>query len=901
MKMKVSILAWIILVSIGLVYAPHTVRGDVVIIPHVQSRTIEDAMAALYPLPVIVHVVYVDDLTVPHGVVMQQHPAVGSFVEENTVVVLNVSRWAGIYDMPEPEPTPEPTPEPPTEPTPTPQPPPESPTEPAPTPQPPPEPPAPATDPTPEPPTPEVPTEPIPEPPTIEPPTEYPTEDPTPISISPEQQLVEDFLIQFPTIFLNTWTYAPQMWEGMYPFDFDLYDFNNDGIPAIIIHYRSRLGTAGGVAPSRLFKFVDGAYQPVSTRRFFAHDYSYEWLGAPHVEYFTTNDGNLVMHGRGLDIMWYEFIAFDGVSAAFTQAAATTFQATENDIFWHNYFTETINIPVDDFYLMQDPAVPRTIPGMDTSIAPIPPMDEMKAAISTTLTARVDEIFHPVQYIYSQPTHRFEIQPADLAWVTDPNTAQIEIVRVANDLTPEQRTSGDVLNHVTLYIENINRRGVSINTSSPLHLDAALMRSLATSVDNVHNNTATILNSTNIAPLRNPRKSINFISDARDAMDIIFQDDAYGIDFDSVTVETHFANITIHHQYIQSGNEISIGRANAAYEAAQLMQAQIQEDSDTSLPIFLQFWSVGVLLLLCIAWKLTAEFSQRAKKIRTIAIPALAAVAIAANILTFTGAHDSDYSTLDAESLQNAAQSNEITNQTGDDESLLAFEVNTSTPLDAVELIMSHGMKATLSLPVNLHNPEFLVIANAQGEIQTSIFNPATHTIDAMITANGIYHLRETEAHFADIAHKNPMIQAAIIQLASRGIMRGASETDFRPDSPMIIMDFEQALSAIFPGEYTASVSTEHMTKGQMAAMIGNFLMTFMDYYPPQSIEEILSIFEDHDTISNLHTAWEAYQIALAVQTDILLHRTDNHFAPESTVTRGDAAVLLYRLYSRVW
>jgi hypothetical protein len=101
-------------------------------------------------------------------------------------------------------------------------------------------------------------------------------------------------------------------------------------------------------------------------------------------------------------------------------------------------------------------------------------------------------------------------------------------------------------------------------------------------------------------------------------------------------------------------------------------------------------------------------------------------------------------------------------------------------------------------------------------------------------------------------------------------------------------------------GTGTTSGNAGQATKGEVVLAIGNFLITHMGY-APSNIEEILSIFEDRSAINEAFTTPQQRQIALAVQAGVVLKRTDNNFAPESLITRGDAAVLLHRMYSRLW
>jgi len=70
-----------------------------------------------------------------------------------------------------------------------------------------------------------------------------------------------------------------------------------------------------------------------------------------------------------------------------------------------------------------------------------------------------------------------------------------------------------------------------------------------------------------------------------------------------------------------------------------------------------------------------------------------------------------------------------------------------------------------------------------------------------------------------------------------------------------------------------------------------------MGYFIPSNIEGWLARYIDRPEIS------ERYEdgVALATQTNIVVLRTDSRFAPITIMTRGDAAIVLDRLFSRVW
>ena len=69
-----------------------------------------------------------------------------------------------------------------------------------------------------------------------------------------------------------------------------------------------------------------------------------------------------------------------------------------------------------------------------------------------------------------------------------------------------------------------------------------------------------------------------------------------------------------------------------------------------------------------------------------------------------------------------------------------------------------------------------------------------------------------------------------------------------------------------------------------------------MDYIVPTSPEEYLK-YTDTDSLPE----WAKEDISLAEMANLIMERTDNMFVPEDEMTRGDAAIILMRLFNKIW
>jgi hypothetical protein len=85
--------------------------------------------------------------------------------------------------------------------------------------------------------------------------------------------------------------------------------------------------------------------------------------------------------------------------------------------------------------------------------------------------------------------------------------------------------------------------------------------------------------------------------------------------------------------------------------------------------------------------------------------------------------------------------------------------------------------------------------------------------------------------------------------------------------------------------------------KDQLVVAAANTLMKRMNYKAPPDVDAELTRYLDRTELA----AWSEGGIALATRSNVMLYRTDALFAPASVMTRGDAAIMLYRVFMKVW
>ncbi len=208
-------------------------------------------------------------------------------------------------------------------------------------------------------------------------------------------------------------------------------------------------------------------------------------------------------------------------------------------------------------------------------------------------------------------------------------------------------------------------------------------------------------------------------------------------------------------------------------------------------------------------------------------------------------------------------------------------------------------------------------------------YNPATNKVEVKSNQAGTYTVKENQKDFTDIQNKSQEMQEAIRVLASKGIINGKTTTTFAPDdrisraeiATMIVKTvykYDHTANAGFKDVkasdwYCAAVGSAKkagiidgyddntfrgnntILKDQIIAITARVLRTEKHYKTPANVEQYLN-YADRNTLAG----WSLTDIALATRENLVVKRTDNKFMPQSSVTRGEAAIILKRLFDRI-
>lgn len=224
----------------------------------------------------------------------------------------------------------------------------------------------------------------------------------------------------------------------------------------------------------------------------------------------------------------------------------------------------------------------------------------------------------------------------------------------------------------------------------------------------------------------------------------------------------------------------------------------------------------------------------------------------------------------------------------------------------------------------------YMAVVDENGNPVGGKYNPMTDCIEAKITESGVYSVVYNEKDYEDIKNKSEEMRSAIKKLASVGVIEGTSETEFSPDDSISraelaalvlrVMDkldpnadggfvdvtrtnwyFGTAGSAknngIMSGYEDNTFRADNViTRDQILAISARVLKNEMRYITPQNVNEYLT-YTDSVSIPE----WARNDIALATMADLVVRSTDNKFNSTSGMTRGDAAIVVMKLFEKLW
>lgn len=269
------------------------------------------------------------------------------------------------------------------------------------------------------------------------------------------------------------------------------------------------------------------------------------------------------------------------------------------------------------------------------------------------------------------------------------------------------------------------------------------------------------------------------------------------------------------------------------------------------------------------------------------------------------------------------------------DKEFTSFDIDTTAmSSNAKKIAVSFDTDKTqtvkIAFPGLSDDSKYMAIVDENGNPVGGRYNPATGAIEAKISESGVYQIKNNEKDFDDIKNLSEEMQESIKILAAKGIIQGTSEKEFSPEDSISRAEVAalllRVLSQVDPNadggfddvkksdwfygtagsakaygmivgfEDNTFRGNETIEKAQILTIASRVLKKEMKYIEPEKPSEWLT-FSDASTIA----PWAEKDIALATMANIVTRTADNTIHADEEMTRGDAALIIMRLFYKIW
>ena len=191
------------------------------------------------------------------------------------------------------------------------------------------------------------------------------------------------------------WIYAHrgEGWsEYFYASSFKLFDFDNDGIPEIFIHFNQTVLEAGYFGFYQIFRYIDGEYRMLEIKSFVNGEESpLPWIGRFH-ELFLDDSGRIItfVNSDYHDTFRYEHLVLTDEYAELHFITGLGYSFEEWEV-WHKYHWESwMNTPYNrsriDGWMYNNPTIFET----DIPLTIIQPLTSLQEEIIASILERIN-------------------------------------------------------------------------------------------------------------------------------------------------------------------------------------------------------------------------------------------------------------------------------------------------------------------------------------------------------------------------------------------------------------------------------------------------------------------------------------------------------------------------------
>ena len=466
-------------------------------------------------------------------------------------------------------------------------------------------------------------------------------------------------------------------------------------------------------------------------------------------------------------------------------------------------------------------------------------------------------------YVYNEadPGASLALPVDKLNTVTDKSTATKAIQDATTNATAEQKSSATGADLLTLFAEEAVSQAASTTvTGSSITIDQASIQSLQTTANDVKVAAEQALTSGGVAVQRELNADVKFKTNSTASVSITIDPSAANITADNVRIETPNYAVTLSAESIK------------------------QNAGDSPL------------------------------------------------VITITENNAATASTFSANAFGFSSSPNVMLASLGTGNSFL-LAAGSATKAKTFDIKFNKPVEENVkvSLPPASGDPNLQAITNSSGNAVGGKYNPVTGMLEAKVNTSDTLTVKENKKNFSDIAGKSQEMQNAINILAAKGIINGTSATTFSPDSTITRAEIAalvvKTLSKLDPnanGGFTDVSRSDWffgavgsakkygivngvgnnmflpknvMSKQEILTVSANTLRREMGYRDPADINSLLNTYTDRSAIPS----WANPSIALATRENLVVKRTDGKLNGAGGITRGEAAVILYRLFMKIW
>lgn len=217
----------------------------------------------------------------------------------------------------------------------------------------------------------------------------------------------------------------------------------------------------------------------------------------------------------------------------------------------------------------------------------------------------------------------------------------------------------------------------------------------------------------------------------------------------------------------------------------------------------------------------------------------------------------------------------------------------------------------TVKMDQSLNTPYIVAIPATTGntDTQTAVvdakknaggkYNPVTGLLEVHTNTGGTFVAKQNAKTLTDLSTQSTEIKLAVNALVAKGLIAPKTDKTFAPDALMTNADMIYALK-MMTGNPNFQISLDakgNLTKEQLVNLMSTRLIEDTGYLLISDDPLDAREYKDIQLLASITND----NFSLAYQTNCLINYRDVYLDPKSTLTRGEAAQMIYEFYKYWW